>query len=120
LVYFQDDTFIVNKKWYTDVTNRIAKLDKPYHCHIRCDHFTEEDAKQLKETGCKSVTFSIESGNSLIREKLLNRKMTDFQIINTANLLHKYGIKFRIENMVGLPFTTIEDDYMTLTLNRKL
>lgn len=117
-IYIQDDTFIINNKWFTKTTNLIKeKVNLPYHAHIRCDLTTEDIVKQLKNTGCKSVTFAIESADINYRKNILNRQMTNEQILNTANLLHKYGIDFRIENMVGMPGTTIKDDLNTLKLN---
>ncbi len=119
-LYIQDDTFIVNKKWFHEVTNLIHDETKlPYHCQIRCDITTEETIQQLKKTGCVSVTFAVENGSSQYREKYLNRKMSNEKIIETSKLLHKYNIHFRIENMVGLPFNTLKDNYKTLDLNYK-
>ena len=114
----QDDTFIVNRQWFETIVRRIKKdIQIPYHCHVRCDLMNEDVAKLLKETGCRSVTFAAESGNQEYREKYLNRRMSNEQIIYTASLLHKYGIKFRIENMVGLPKSSLAHDFQTLALN---
>ena len=120
LIYFQEDTFIVNKNWFNTVVDKLASEVKlPYHCHIRCDCMTEEVAKKLSETNCLSVTFAIENGSYEYRKSMLNRKITDEQILQTANWLHKYGIKFRIENMVCLPNQDFVDDLRTLELNAK-
>jgi anaerobic magnesium-protoporphyrin IX monomethyl ester cyclase len=117
-LYIQDDIFIINKKWFTKVTDLIKKeINLPYHCHIRIDVTTEETIKQLKETGCTSVTFAIEDANEKYRKIYLNRKESNEKILQVSKLLHKYGIKFRIENMVGLPFNTLQDNIKTLNLN---
>lgn len=119
-LYIQDDTFIINNKWFNEVTDLIkTEIDLPYHCHIRCDIVTEIIVKKLKETGCKSVTFAIESGDEKYRRVYLNRKMSNEKILETAYLLHKYKIEFRIENMVGLPFNTLKDNFKTLYINYK-
>jgi anaerobic magnesium-protoporphyrin IX monomethyl ester cyclase len=119
-IYFQDDTFIINKKWFVEVTNLIKKeINLPYHCHIRPDITTEEIIKQLKTTGCKSVSFAIEDSSEEYREKYLNRKMSNEKIIKVANLLHKYNIDFRIFNILALPFNTLKDNLNTLELNYK-
>lgn len=119
-IYIQDDTFIVNKNWFYTVTNLIhSKINLPYHCHIRCDITSDEIVKQLKITGCKSVTFAVENGDYDYRKTILNRNMTDDQILNCSKLLHKYDIKFRIENMVGLPGNNLNNNLKTLELNYK-
>lgn len=119
-IYIQDDTFIINRKWLFEVTDLIKqKIDLPYHCHIRCDLMNDEIAKQLKNTGCYSVTFAIENASEEYRRKYLNRRMTNEQILYTSNLLHKYDIKFRIENMVGLPDNNLKDNLETMKINYK-
>lgn len=119
-IYIQDDTFIVNKKWFNEVTSLIKKEIKlPYHCHIRSDITSEEIVKKLKNTGCASVTFAIEDADENYRRKYLNRKMTNEEILQTSKLLHKYDIKFRIENMIGLPFNNLKNNIETLNLNYK-
>lgn len=119
-LYIQDDTFIINKKWFNDVTGLIkTQIDLPYHCHVRCDLMNEKIVKRLKETGCKSVTFAIENASYEYREEILNRKMTEEQILYTAALLHKYEILFRIENMVGLPINDLNDNIETMKINSK-
>ena len=119
-IYIQDDTFILNKSWFTEVTNLIkSEVNFPYHCHIRCNLVTEDIIKQLKRTGCKSVTFAVENADHEYRKKFLNRSMTNETILNTATLLHKYEIEFRIENIVGLPFNDIRENLNTMKLNAK-
>lgn len=119
-IYMQDDTFILNKKWFYEVTDLIKKeIDLPYHCHIRIDIADEEKIKKLKDTGCASVTFAIENGSEEYRKKYLNRKMKNSKILEISKLLRKYDIKFRIENMVGLPFNDLQDNIETLNLNYK-
>ncbi len=46
--------------------------------------------------------------------------MTDAQIVDVAQLLKKFGIKFRIYNMLGLPGETIEQAFETVRLNQEI
>jgi anaerobic magnesium-protoporphyrin IX monomethyl ester cyclase len=119
-IYIQDDTFIVNREWFNEVTDLIKReINLPYHCHIRSDILTEEIVKKLRDTGCASVTFAIEDANEDYRKKYLNRKITNEKILYTSKLLHEYDIKFRIENMVGLPFNNLKNNLKTLNINYK-
>jgi len=118
LVYIQDDTFIINRKWFYNVSSLMKnKIHLPYHCHIRCDIATKEDIEVLKDTGCKSVTFAIETADEVYRKQYLNRNMTNSKIMQVADWLKEYDIKFRIENMVGLPNSSFRNDLDTLKLN---
>ncbi len=118
LIFFADDEFAINGKRLTEFRDKYKKeVGIPFHCQLRIDCLTEEKAKILKDAGCYSVTFAIESGNQITRWAVLDKKVTDRQIIKGVELLKKYNLHFRIENMVGLPGELIENALETLKLN---
>ena len=118
VVRFSDDTFTFDHKWLFEFCKRYKEeINVPYECLIRADEVNEEVIKNLKESGCILVQFGIESGNERIRKEILNKHVTDKQIINTGRLLKKYGIVFGASNMVGLPTETLDDVYKTMELN---
>ncbi|VVB78609.1 Radical SAM superfamily protein [uncultured archaeon] len=119
-VYFQDDTFILDSKWVKEFSEKYPKITSlPFHCHIRANLAKEEIIKDLKSAGCYSVHIAAESGNAKIRKEVLNRNMSDEQIISSVELLKKYDIKVMLQNILGLPFTTLKNDFETLELNIK-
>ena len=121
VIAFEDDTFGVNLQWLKEFAEKYKKeINIPFHCNIRIELATDERMKLFKEAGCLSVTFSIESASEKIRKELLNRHMTDEQIFSGIEVLRKYGITFRTQQMLGLPTTTIEDDLELLKLNCKI
>ena len=118
-IYFQDDTFILNKKWIKEFSEKYKKINMPFHCHTRANLVTKEIVKDLKDAGCYSVHIAAESGNEEIRRNILNRNMTDEQIFNAMGWLKEAGIKTMLQNIIGLPFTTLKNDFETLKLNIK-
>jgi radical SAM superfamily enzyme YgiQ (UPF0313 family) len=78
---------------------------------------TEMVLATLKHAGLHSCTFALESANADTRVVLLNRQVTDTQIKAGVKLLQQYGIKYRIENMLGLPHETLDDALATLDYN---
>jgi radical SAM superfamily enzyme YgiQ (UPF0313 family) len=117
-VFFQDDCFGMNKPWLEKFLSIYKqKINLPFHCKIRLDSLEENMVKDLKEANCYSVRWALECGNDDVRVKILKRKMTKQQIISGTQLLHKYGIKFMLLNMLCLPETGIETDLETLELN---
>ena len=120
LIYFQDDEFLTNPNMekLLDVYKR--KVRVPFHCQIRIEFLTKEIAKKLKDAGCRGVTFAIESGNDYIRQKVLYRKMSKERIMEGSKILHDVGLKFRVENMVGIPGESLNQMFETLDLNKKL
>lgn len=118
MIFFADDEFSTDIERLKKLKNiYIKEIKLPFHCQVRIDFLDEKRVKTLKEMGCYSLTFAIESGNEEIRKKVLNRNVTNNQIIEGCRLLKKYGIKFRAENMIGLPNETFKNVLETLDLN---
>lgn len=120
-IYFVADTMFINKKWalefLKDYRNRV---DIPFTCVIRADMLDEELVRELKASGCCAAWFGMESGNEQFRNEILNKKLSDEQIIRSAGLLRKYGIRFRAYCMMCIPGETIEQAYDTIKLNIKI
>lgn len=117
-IFFQDDTFILNKKWFDEFSEVYPReVGISFVCLIRADLADEGIVRNLKQAGCKNVFFGLESGSEKSRNLLLKKRITDEQICHAAALLKKYRIKFRTYNMLGLPEETLEDAFATVRLN---
>lgn len=90
----------------------------PFTCCARFDLLNEMIVNNLKNAGCVAMHLAIESGNDEVRYNLLSRKMSRERIVEGANLLKKYKIFMLVQNILGLPGTTIENDMETFFLNR--
>ena len=120
-IKFADDIFILNREWLREFAPKYASsINLPYHCWTRANHIDDETCRLLKESGCVSTNFAIESGNETLRNQVLGRNMSDETIINAANCLRKYGIIYGTHNMIGIPGETIQDIYKTVALNIKV
>lgn len=123
VIYFADDVFGMKRQWlyeFLEVYKREVGMD--FICLVRADIVASDEqyAFKLAAAGCRSVFFGIESGNEDLRNKVLNKQLTDQQILDAAKLLHEAGIKFRTYNIVGLPDETLEDALSTVELNIKI
>ena len=116
IIFFQDDIFpLYDTKWLDEF---VSKYKGPqFHIQTRVEMITEERIEKLKAVGLDSLTFAIESGNEQLRNDILKRKMSDNYILETAELLHDMDIKFRTENMIGIPYETWETALQTLDMN---
>ncbi|MFH0839254.1 MAG: radical SAM protein [Candidatus Omnitrophota bacterium] len=120
-IYFTDDILIINKPWLKNFFSLYKKeIFLPFTCDGRADILDEEIVVLLRESGCFCVRFGIESGNERIRTTLLNKNITNAQIVSAAALLKKYNLKFMTYNMVGIPEETIENVFETVTLNMNI
>jgi radical SAM superfamily enzyme YgiQ (UPF0313 family) len=118
LVVFHDDTFISNRKWFLEFAERFPReVGLPYSCLVRANLLDDDLVRALKESGCISANWSIECGNDRLRNEVLKRNMSREQILEAGRLLHQYGIRQKVGNMVGLPGETFNEMRETVELN---
>ncbi|NLE75487.1 MAG: B12-binding domain-containing radical SAM protein [Chloroflexi bacterium] len=117
-VLFMDDTFIVNPKWLREFSAQYrAQVGLPFWCQVRADLVNDEKVRLLRDAGCVSVSFGIESGDDRLRNEILDRHMSREEILSAAQRLRDAGIAFSTNNMLGLPSGSLETDLETLRLN---
>ena len=117
-IQFFDDVFILNKSWILDFAREYReKVGIPFICYVRVNLVDEEIIAALKYAGVVTITFAVETADDHLRNAVLKRRITDQQIRTTADLLHKYNIRFFTQNMVGLPGETIDNAFETMRLN---
>jgi anaerobic magnesium-protoporphyrin IX monomethyl ester cyclase len=113
--YFQDSCFGLNQRWMEKFATLYCGI--PYHCHLRPSQVTREMASLLKSSGCHSIRMALESASTRLR-KLMNRPALDDNNVQSATyFLKDNGIRFMIQNIMGLPTGTIDDDLETLEFN---
>lgn len=120
-IHFQDDMFLLNKEWFREFADKYSKnFHIPFHISARIEHVNEEIARLLKKSGCISITIGVENGNEEFRKTVLNKNITNETMLNTRQLLKKFGIKICSLNMVGVPGETPQTIKETLNFNKKL
>lgn len=121
MVVFSDDTFVLDKKWLLEFFERYPReIGLPYSCNIRADLVDEDIVRGLKESCCRNVRWSIESGNTHLRNSVLHRDMSEEQILRTAELLHSYAVDFSVGNLIGLPGENFDQMLETVELNSRV
>ncbi len=115
-----DDIFGVNKKWRDEFCEKYKKrVGIKFSCVLHANIVDEELMRLLKDTGCWSVSIGIESGNEYIRNKVMNRHMSNEQIMEAFHLGRKYKLKTISLNIIGTPGETESMIWDTIKLNRK-
>lgn len=117
-VVFLDDTFVLFRDWVTEFAEEYPRrVGLPFFCNVRANLIDDDVAGQLKAAGCVSVGMGLETGNDELRERVLNRNMTREVIVNACHTLRGVGINVLTTNMVGLPHSSVDDDFETIALN---
>lgn len=117
-VYFQDSCFGIRMDWFAEFAKRMRdEIKKPYQCNFRPEQITDRRAYWLKESGCVAIRMALETSSDRLRE-LVGRNGYELKdMIIASELLRKYGIQYMIQNIIGLPTSTIEEDLDTLEFN---
>jgi len=120
-VYFVGDNFAINKKRTLELCKLIKKenLDIEWVCDSRVDQVSRELLREMKDSGCRTIWFGVESGSAPILEKL-NKKITIEQVTHAFKLCKEIGIRIACSFMLGIPGETIEDMKATFKFARKL
>lgn len=120
-IMFIDDIFIMNKLWALGFLEEYGrKIKIPFFCSVRIDLVTPEIARALKDAGCYRVNFGVESGVESIRNRVLNKRLSDEDIYRGTAILRDAGLPFQTTNMMGLPHERLEDAIETVKFNLKL
>jgi len=103
------DTFTFDKNQVVGISKEILKrnLKINWFSNSRVDTFDDERAKWMAKSGCKAITFGVES----LDEEILKRakkNITIEQVRNSIELCKKYKIKCQLHLIFGLPGETEE------------
>lgn len=114
---FDDDIFTLDKSYLVEFCREYRqKVNIPYVVNGHIKNFDEEKASALKESGCSIVKFGVESGSERVRREILNRRMSNEEIIRSFHVAHQAGLHTSAFVMFGFPHETKEDILMTIKL----
>jgi len=115
VIYFREDNFTIGKKRVIDICNEIKKrqLNIKWICESRVDSLDDALLKTMKDGGCESIWFGVESGSQRILD-ILEKGITLEQSKDAFRLCSKYKIKTGASVMLGIPGETKEEMKETL------
>jgi len=123
-INFLGDNFFVDKKRVIDICNEIVKRNIKFiwHADCRIDYFAKYDNSfidLLKKSGCKVLTFGVESGSQKILN-LINKDINLDDVFKVNEKLKKWQIGVNYHFMAGFPEETKEDLIQTYRVMLKL
>jgi radical SAM superfamily enzyme YgiQ (UPF0313 family) len=116
---FHDDIFILNEAWTLEFLDlyQNSGIKIPFEINIRVEHINEALIRKLRDAGCYSVQFGIETGNPEYRKQRLKRNIENQTMIDVARQLRQSGIKINLFNLLCLPGETLAMGIETMKLN---
>jgi len=120
-IMFLDSTFTVNKAWVREFCAAYVKsgLDLPWACNSRVDTIDRDLAVIMRDAGCWTLLFGIESGNQKSLD-LINKKTTVEQNTRAIRLCMELGLYVYTSYIICLPGETEEDALNTINYARSM
>ncbi len=106
-LFFEDDTFLANKKRAKEICDEIIqrKLDITWSINCRCDVVDRGLFHKMKRAGCRMVLVGPESGSQKILDNI-NKKLTVQKVKNFVNAVKEAKIQIHSCFVLGLPGET--------------
>lgn len=122
MIRFWDEDFTSFPMSYLKEFSRLyqKEVNLPFLIYAGTRTITEEKVACLRDMNCVTIAMGIESGNAWMRKYILNRDISDDEIIEKFEIVKKSGIRCSAYNMIGLPFETRGMVFDTIHLNRKV
>ncbi|MCW4004991.1 MAG: B12-binding domain-containing radical SAM protein [Candidatus Bathyarchaeota archaeon] len=120
-IYFINDNFTIRKKETLQLCNLMKQenLDLQWICDTRVDMINRELLGSMREAGCKTIWFGVESGAPHILKKL-NKNISLEQTEKTFKLVRQEGIQIACSFILGIPGETLADMEATFKFAKKL
>jgi len=110
-IYFDDDTFIVDKKRIYELCDELLRrgIKLPWMCMARVSTIDQDLLKKMKQSGCTEIFYGFESGSQKILNNI-NKGITLEQSIKAVRMTQKEGMYATGSFIIGLP----DDDKETI------
>ncbi len=121
-VLFIDDNFIQSQEWLHEFLDGWKeKVKLPWLCSLRVNSLSEELGIKMFESGLEMINYAMESADPDVQQRLLHRgHITNKDILNAIRLMGRYGVRARMQNIIGLPLLNpLEDALNTLQFNKR-
>lgn len=104
---FSDDIITENKKWFFPFLEEYKeKVGLPFNVQVQMQTFDRETARRMAEAGCYQAIIAMESGDEYIRREVMNRNLSDEEIVSAYRYCDEMGIETCSYNIVGVPGET--------------
>lgn len=118
MINFVDDNFASSIEWLREFVSKWPRI--PFFCSLDARDGTEEAVRLLAQAGGAVINLSLETANDETRAKVLHRHISKTAVYETVKRIHRYGMRTRLQNIIGLPVDDpLGDAYQTLAFNTR-
>lgn len=119
-IWFNDDTFVINKKRVEEFSKLMEDLDVIWFCHGRVNLMQSKDVfTNMRKGNCRAIAYGIESGDQHMLDSM-KKMITLEQIRNAVEYAKEADIKVGGFFILGMPGETKETINKTFSFAREL
>lgn len=122
-IYFEDETFGLDKKWAYELCSELRK--RGFHervwwtVNLRANLVTSEFLAMLKESGCHSIGIGVESGSREIL-KTIKKGITLGQVEEAVRISKELKLEIRTYFILGHPGETLRSAMQTISFAARI
>ena len=118
---FYDDAFTINRNHTLEMCADIKarKLDVEWDCETRVDAVDKELLEKMRDAGCITIWFGVESGSEKILDKM-HKKINREQVREAFKMAQKVGMMTIASAVIGFPGETEETAWETINFINSL
>jgi len=115
---FDDDLFTQNVEHALATCRAYEEsgIGVPFVVNSHVKQLDERVAAALARAGCRILKLGIESGSPRVRSEILQRFMTNEDVLGTIEVGERHGLHTSGFLMIGLPYETREERWETVDL----
>lgn len=119
--FFVDDSFMARpEREVYEFCDMYEEFRLPFWFNTRPETCDDQKLKRLKDVGCYRISYGLECGNEVFRQKVLLRHGTNAQVIKAFEPIKRCAIPFTLNLVIGFPGETREMIMETVELTRTI
>ena len=120
-INFYDEVFSPSMDWIRGFFSWYEKeINIPFYCFFFPGSCSEEKCRTLARAGLHGVWIGVQSGSLRVRKEIFKRMYTNKQVIEQANIFHKYNVSVRYDFIFDNPFESFEESVESILLMLEL
>jgi hypothetical protein len=120
-VIFKDSYLSGSKRWLAELMERYRReIGAPFKCFCTVTGFDRDAARMLKEGGCYSIEFGLQTWNDKLRRDVLDRRETAEDAFRAFGACDRERLRYDVDHMFNLPTETRQDHELGVRSYRRL
>jgi len=109
-VMIHDPILLTPKDWVLELLAEYKRrIGVRFRCFGQFRWIDQDVARALKEAGCYTVEFGLQTTNARIRRDILDRPETDRDVRQGIAVCDRFKLRYDIDHIFGLPGETPQD-----------